>query len=96
VIVVRADETIPFYNPAVASVLGLPFPPDRVTLADLRERNLVALRADGSPYPLEEQPSPAPSPTGTRSPTSSTCAGRTGTSILTACHRDRSSTQTET
>jgi PAS fold len=56
VIVVRADETIPFYKPAVASVLDLPFPPDRVTLADLRERNLVALRADGSPYPLEDQP----------------------------------------
>jgi hypothetical protein len=56
VIVVRADETIPFYNPAVASVLDLPFPPDRVTLADLSERNLVALRADGSPYPLEDQP----------------------------------------
>lgn len=56
VIVVRADETIPFYNPAVASVLDLPFPPDRVTLADLRERKLVALRSDGSPYPLEQQP----------------------------------------
>lgn len=56
VIVVRADETIPFYNPAVASVLDLPFPPESVTLADLRQRKLVALRADGSPYPLEEQP----------------------------------------
>lgn len=56
VIVVRADETIPFYNPFVASVLDLPFPPERVTLADLRERKLIALRADGSPYPLEEQP----------------------------------------
>lgn len=56
VIVVRADETIPFYNPAVASVLDLPFPPESVTLTDLRERNLVALREDGSPYPLDEQP----------------------------------------
>ena len=56
VIVVRADETIPYYNPTVASVLDLPCPPDRVTLADLRERKLVALRANGSPYPLEEQP----------------------------------------
>jgi PAS domain-containing protein len=56
VIVVRADESIPFYNPAVASVLDLPFPPERVTLADLREREMLARRADGSPYPLEEQP----------------------------------------
>jgi CheY-like chemotaxis protein len=56
VIVVRADETIPYYNPTVASVLDLPFPPERVTLADLRKRQLVALRANGSPYPLEEQP----------------------------------------
>jgi CheY-like chemotaxis protein len=56
VIVVRADETIPFYNPAVAAVLDLPFPPERVTLADLRERELLARRADGSPYPIEEQP----------------------------------------
>jgi CheY-like chemotaxis protein len=56
VIVVRADETVPFYNPVVASVLDLPFPPESVTLADLRERKLVALREDGSPYPLSEQP----------------------------------------
>lgn len=55
VIVVKADETIPFYNPAFASVLELPFPAERITLSDLRDRGL-ALRADGSEYPLEEQP----------------------------------------
>ena len=55
VIVVKADETIPFYNPAFASMLDLPFPAARITLADLRGRGL-ALRADGSEYPLEEQP----------------------------------------
>ncbi len=56
VLVVKADESIPFYNPAVAAVLDLPFPPERVSLADLRERGVLGLRADGSPYPLEEQP----------------------------------------
>jgi CheY-like chemotaxis protein len=56
VLVVKADESIPFYNPAVASALDLPFPPERVTLADLRAKGVLGLRADGSPYPLEEQP----------------------------------------
>ncbi|MHB8470866.1 MAG: response regulator [Gaiellaceae bacterium] len=56
VLVVKADESIPFYNPAVASVLDLPFPPERVTLDDLRTRGVLGLRADGSPYPLDEQP----------------------------------------
>jgi CheY-like chemotaxis protein len=56
VLVVRADESIPFYNPAIAAVLDLPFPPQRVSLADLRARGVLGLRADGSPYPLEEQP----------------------------------------
>lgn len=56
VLVVKADESIPFYNPAVAAVLDLPFPPERVTLADLRARGVLGLRADGSPYPIEEQP----------------------------------------
>ena len=56
VLVVNADESIPFYNPAVAAVLDLPFPPERVTVADLRARGVLGLRADGSPYPLEEQP----------------------------------------
>ena len=56
VLVVKADESIPFYNPAVAAVLDLPFPPERVTLSDLRARGVLGLRADGSPYPLEEQP----------------------------------------
>ena len=56
VLVVKADESIPFYNPAVAAVLDLPFPPERVTLADLRARGVLGLRADGSPYPLDEQP----------------------------------------
>ena len=32
VLVLKADESIPFYNPAVAAVLDLPFPPERVTL----------------------------------------------------------------
>ena len=56
VLVVKADESIPFYNPAVAAVLDLPFPPEHVSLGDLRERGVLGLRADGSPYPLEEQP----------------------------------------
>ena len=56
VLVVKADESIPFYNPAVASVLDLPFPPEQVSLADLRARGVLGLRADGSPYPLDEQP----------------------------------------
>jgi CheY-like chemotaxis protein len=56
VLVVKADESIPFYNPAVAAVLDLPFPPERVTFSDLRARGVLGLRADGSPYPLEEQP----------------------------------------
>jgi hypothetical protein len=56
VLVVRADESIPFYNPAVASVLDLPFPPEQVSLADLRARGVLGLRGDGSPYPLDEQP----------------------------------------
>lgn len=56
VLVVNADESIPFYNPAVAAVLDLPFPPEQVSLADLRARGVLALRADGSSYPLEEQP----------------------------------------
>lgn len=56
VLVVKADESIPFYNPAVAAVLDLPFPPEQVTLADLRASGVLGLRADGSPYPLEEQP----------------------------------------
>ena len=56
VLVVKADESIPFYNPAVASALDLPFPPEQVSLADLRARGVLGLRADGSPYPLDEQP----------------------------------------
>ncbi len=56
VLIVKADESVPFYNPAVAAVLDLPFPPERVTLSDLRARGVLGLRADGSPYPLEEQP----------------------------------------
>lgn len=56
VLVVKADESIPFYNPAVAAVLDLPFPPQRVSLADLHARGVLGLRADGSPYPLDEQP----------------------------------------
>jgi hypothetical protein len=56
VLVVKADESIPFYNPAVAAVLDLPFPPEQVSLADLRARGVLGLRADGSPYPLDEQP----------------------------------------
>ena len=56
VLVVKADESIPFYNPAVASVLDLPFPPEQVSLTDLRARGVLGLRADGSPYPLDEQP----------------------------------------
>jgi CheY-like chemotaxis protein len=55
VIVVKADETIPFYNPAVAAALNLPFPPTPLTLADVRERDL-ALRGDGTAYPVDEQP----------------------------------------
>jgi len=55
-LVVKGDESIPFYNPAVASILGLPFPPERVTMADLRARGVLGLRADGSAYPLDEQP----------------------------------------
>jgi CheY-like chemotaxis protein len=55
VFVVKWDETIPFHNPAFASALGMPFPPERITLADLRDRG-IALRSDGSEYPLEEQP----------------------------------------
>ena len=56
VLIVKADESIPFYNPAIAAVLDLPFPPERVTLSDLRARGVLGLRSDGSPYPLEEQP----------------------------------------
>ena len=56
VLVVKADESIPFYNPAVAAALDLPFPPEQVSLADLRARGVLGLRADGSPYPLDEQP----------------------------------------
>jgi CheY-like chemotaxis protein len=55
VFVVKSDETIPFYNPTFASTLGMPFPPERITLPDLRGRG-IAVRADGSEYPLEEQP----------------------------------------
>jgi CheY-like chemotaxis protein len=55
VLVVKADESIPFYNPAFASVLDLPFPPETVTLGDLHGRGLVR-RADGSALPLGEQP----------------------------------------
>ena len=51
VLVVKADESIPFYNPAVASVLDLPFPPEHVSLADLRARGVLGLRGDGSPSP---------------------------------------------
>lgn len=56
VLVVSPDESISFYNPAVAAVLDLPFPPEQVSLADLRARGVLALRGDGSSYPLEEQP----------------------------------------
>ncbi len=56
VLIVKADESVPFYNPAVAAVLDLPFPPERVSHSDLRARGVLGLRADGSPYPLEEQP----------------------------------------
>lgn len=56
VLVVNADESIPFYNPAIAAVLDLPFPPEQIRLADLRAHGVLALRADGSSYPLEEQP----------------------------------------
>jgi CheY-like chemotaxis protein len=55
VLVVKADESVPFYNPAFASVLDLPFPAEAVTLTDLQGRGL-ARRADGSALPLEEQP----------------------------------------
>ena len=56
VLVVKADESIPFYNPAVAAVLDVPCPPEQVSLADLRGRGVLGLRADGSQYPLDEQP----------------------------------------
>ena len=56
VLVVKADESIPFYNPAVAAVLDLPFRLSALRCADLRARGVLGLRADGSPYPLEEQP----------------------------------------
>ena len=36
VLVVKADESVPFYNPAFAAVVDLPFPPESVTLSDLR------------------------------------------------------------
>jgi CheY-like chemotaxis protein len=55
VLVVKADESVPFYNPAFASALDLPFPAESVTLADLHGRGL-ARRADGSVLTLEEQP----------------------------------------
>jgi CheY-like chemotaxis protein len=55
VFVVNRDETIPFHNPAFASTLGLASEAEQITLADLRERG-IALRDDGSEYPLEEQP----------------------------------------
>ena len=63
----KADESIPFYNPAVASVLDLPFPPEQVSLADLRARGVLGLRADGfrppgrattRPRSRDERPSP--------------------------------------
>ena len=56
VLVVKADESVPFYNPAFAAVVDLPFPPESVTLSDLRASGVLGLRADGSPYPLDEQP----------------------------------------
>ena len=55
VVIVKVDRTIPFYDLAVASVLDLPVPPERVTLDELHGRRR-ALRADGSVYPLEAQP----------------------------------------
>jgi len=55
VIVVKADKTIPYYNPAVASALDLPFPPTQLTLADVHERK-PAFREDGTPCPEEELP----------------------------------------
>lgn len=54
VIVVRADESIPFYNPAVAAVLDLPFPPDRVFLGG----------ADGTPRPYRMSSRPFFDPDG--------------------------------
>ena len=51
VLVVKADESIPFYNPAVASVLDLPFPPEQVSLADLRAAECSGCAPTG-PRPL--------------------------------------------
>jgi CheY-like chemotaxis protein len=55
VIVVKTDKTIAYYNPAVASALNLPFPPERLTLAEIEARK-PALREDGSPCPVDELP----------------------------------------
>lgn len=45
VLVVKADESVPFYDPAFAAVLDLPFPPERVTpLRPPRQRGTRASR----------------------------------------------------
>jgi CheY-like chemotaxis protein len=54
-LVIRADETILFYNGAAASLLRLPWPSERLTLADLRER-LSILDEDGITRGIERLP----------------------------------------
>jgi DNA-binding NarL/FixJ family response regulator len=55
ILIVKADETIPFYNGVAARLLRLPWPSQRLTLAGLRERVRV-LDEHGLPYANAERP----------------------------------------
>jgi CheY-like chemotaxis protein len=55
VLVVDADETIPFYNGNAASILGLPLPAQPLSLSTLRERVRV-IDEHGLPRGIEDLP----------------------------------------
>ena len=55
VLIVGADETIPFYNGIAASMLHLPVPAQRLSLSTLRERVRV-IDEHGLPRGIEELP----------------------------------------
>ncbi len=55
VLVVTADREVVFYGHEAADLLRLPFPPQPMSLDDMRE-TLAISDADGNPLPLVERP----------------------------------------
>jgi DNA-binding NarL/FixJ family response regulator len=54
-VVVAADEGIPFYTAGAAELLGLPFPVQPMTLEEMHDANPLVDRL-GEPYPRAESP----------------------------------------